>query len=67
MAGHSSDSIGKFLRSKAQQTALFFDCDGVLAPIVAHADDATVPDSALRLLASAAREFKVVGVVSGKS
>ena len=31
------------LRANSGETALFLDCDGVLAPIVAHAGSAEVP------------------------
>ncbi len=49
------------------RTALLFDIDGVLAPIVPHANDARVPDEALDVLARLARRFLVVGVVSGRA
>jgi trehalose 6-phosphate phosphatase len=43
-----------------------FDIDGVLAPIVANARDARVPDEALGLLAQLAGRYLLVGAISGR-
>ncbi len=47
-------------------TALLFDIDGTLAPIVDHAEDATVPESTRQLLIKLARRYGVVACVSGR-
>lgn len=54
------------LRADAARTALLFDIDGVLAPIVPHANDARVPDEALGLLAALRDRYLVVALVSGR-
>lgn len=47
-------------------TALFFDFDGTLAPIVADPASATAVDGAVELLQRLARRFRRVAVVSGR-
>lgn len=54
------------LRADAAHAALLFDIDGVLAPIVPHANDARVPDEAIALLGALRDRYLVVGVVSGR-
>ena len=54
------------LRGHPRQSALLFDIDGVLAPIVPNAADARVPHEALSLLAALARRYLVAGVISGR-
>lgn len=47
--------------------ALFFDIDGVLAPIRPRPEQAEVPEIVLRLLAGLARSYRLVAAVSGRS
>lgn len=54
------------LTAEPAATALLFDIDGVLAPIVPHANDARVPDDVLALLARLVDRFLLVGTVSGR-
>lgn len=54
------------LRANASTTALLFDIDGVLSPIVPNANDARVPGEVLDLLAALVGRYAVVGVVSGR-
>ena len=55
------------LRGHPTESALLFDIDGVLAPIVANAGDARVPDRALGLLGDLAGRYLLAGVISGRS
>ena len=48
-------------------SALFFDVDGTLAPIVPRAEDAHVPEKTARLLGTLARRYRLVACVSGRS
>lgn len=51
-----------------EKTALFLDCDGTLAPIVAHPDDAAIPVGLLEDLDALARlSGHAVALVSGRS
>jgi trehalose 6-phosphate phosphatase len=54
------------LRSDPAHTALLFDIDGTLAPIVRHASDASVPEETRRRLIVLARRYGIVGCVSGR-
>jgi len=54
------------LRTHAGESAVLFDIDGVLAPIVPNAADARVPDEALALLGALANRYLLVGVISGR-
>lgn len=54
------------LRGNPRESAVLFDIDGVLAPIVPNAADARVPDEALALLAALAGRYLVTGVISGR-
>jgi len=54
------------LRDHPGQSALLFDIDGVLAPIVPNAADARVPDEALALLSALADRYLLAGVISGR-
>ena len=47
-------------------SAIFFDVDGTLAPIVARPEDAEVPRAARALLQSLAASYGLVGCVSGR-
>ena len=48
-------------------SALFFDVDGTLAPIVERAEDARVPEDTSRLLGALAGRYALVACVSGRS
>jgi trehalose 6-phosphate phosphatase len=65
-SNHVMADLARALRHDAGRTALLFDIDGVLAPIVPHAGDACVPDEALVLLAALRDRYLLVGLVSGR-
>ena len=48
------------------RSALFFDVDGTLAPIVERATDATVPKQTSQLLSRLSRRFACVACISGR-
>jgi trehalose 6-phosphate phosphatase len=48
------------------QSALFFDVDGTLAPIVERAADATVPKETAQLLGRISRRYACVACISGR-
>ena len=48
-------------------TAVLFDIDGTLAPIVRHASDAHIPEDTRRQLIAIAKRYGIVGCVSGRS
>ncbi|MBM3664786.1 MAG: trehalose-phosphatase [Actinobacteria bacterium] len=54
------------LRAHAGESALLFDIDGVLAPIVPNPADARVPHEALVLLGALADRYLLAGVLSGR-
>jgi len=54
------------LRSDPSRAAILLDIDGTLAPIVRHADDATVPEAVRGLLIQVAKRYGVVACVSGR-
>ncbi|MGI8411365.1 MAG: trehalose-phosphatase [Solirubrobacteraceae bacterium] len=54
------------LRASPARAAILFDIDGVLAPIVEHAEDARVPEGTRQLLVQVARRYGVVACVSGR-
>jgi trehalose 6-phosphate phosphatase len=54
------------LRDEPERSAILLDVDGVLAPIVRHADDATVPESVRGLLIEVGRRYGVVACVTGR-
>ncbi|MDX6648733.1 MAG: trehalose 6-phosphate phosphatase [Solirubrobacteraceae bacterium] len=54
------------LRADPARSAVLLDVDGTLAPIVRHADDATVPESVRGLLIQVAKRYGVVACVSGR-
>ena len=54
------------LRRRRDASALLFDVDGTLAPIVPRAEDARVPDDVREWLAELARAYALVGCVSGR-
>jgi trehalose 6-phosphate phosphatase len=54
------------LRADPSRAGVLLDIDGVLAPIVRHADDAHVPDSTRAPLIAVARRYGLVACVSGR-
>jgi trehalose 6-phosphate phosphatase len=54
------------LRADPDHSAVLFDIDGTLAPIVRHASDAHIPDGTRRQLISVAKRYGIVGCVSGR-
>lgn len=54
------------LRERAAETALLFDIDGTLAPIVGRPEDAGVPPATSELLGRLAERYALVGCVSGR-
>lgn len=60
-----SDALAP-LRSDPAHSAVLLDVDGVLAPIVRHADDADVPEPTRALLIPVVRRYGVVACVTGR-
>lgn len=60
------DQLRSVLGSSPESTALLFDFDGTLAPIVADPDGAVAVAGALALLGRLADRFRRVAVVSGR-
>src|SRR6185436_11325498 len=54
------------LRADPERAAVLLDVDGTLAPIVRHADDATVPEAVRTLLIRVAKRYGVVACVTGR-
>ena len=54
------------LKADPANSAVLLDVDGVLAPIVQHADDAHVPETTRRPLIEVAKRYGVVACVSGR-
>ena len=54
------------LREDPAHAAILLDVDGTLAPIVGHADDASISEPMRAVLSAAARVYAVVGCVSGR-
>ena len=54
------------LRADPSRSAVLLDIDGVLAPIVRHADDAQVPEPTRVPLIAVARRYGLVACVSGR-
>jgi trehalose 6-phosphate phosphatase len=54
------------LTAAPERSAVLLDVDGVLAPIVQHADDAYMPESTRRPLIEVARRYNTVACVSGR-
>jgi trehalose 6-phosphate phosphatase len=57
----------KSLTENPKSAGVFLDVDGTLAPIVARAEDAHVPDKTSRTLGALARRYGCVACVSGRS
>ena len=55
------------LTEAPDRTALLFDIDGTLAPIVERADDAQVPKRAAQLLGDLAARYACVACISGRA
>lgn len=55
------------LAAEPALVALFFDVDGVLAPIVAHPEDATVPEETRAELRRLAAKYALVACVTGRA
>lgn len=55
------------LRRHPGSSALLFDIDGVLAPIVPNAADARVPGDVLGLLGTLTARYLLVGAISGRA
>ena len=55
------------LAAEPGRAALFFDVDGVLAPIVADPDDSAVPEPARDVLRTLAGRYALVACVTGRS
>jgi trehalose 6-phosphate phosphatase len=55
------------LTEDPSRAAILCDIDGTLAPIVTRAEEAHVPDRASRLLGQAARRYRLVACISGRS
>ena len=54
------------LTADPERSALFFDVDGTLAPVVQRAEDATVPKETSLLLARLSRRYGCVACISGR-
>lgn len=54
------------LRADPARAAILLDIDGTLAPIVRHADDASVPEPTRAQLIAVAKRYGVVGCISGR-
>ena len=54
------------LKADPKRSAVLLDVDGVLAPIVQHADDAHMPETTRRPLIEVAKRYGVVACVSGR-
>ena len=55
------------LTADPARSALLFDVDGTLAPIVQRAEDATVPKETSLLLARLSRRYALVACISGRA
>ena len=60
------EELLKPLRNDPSRAAVLLDVDGVLAPIVAHPDDAHMPETTRRPLIDVAKRYGVVACVSGR-
>jgi trehalose 6-phosphate phosphatase len=54
------------VRADPERSAVLLDVDGTLAPIVRHADDATVPEALRGVLIQVAKRYGVVACVTGR-
>ena len=60
------DELLERLRADPRHSAVLLDVDGVLAPIVRHADDAHVPEPTRVPLIAVAKRYGLVACVSGR-
>jgi trehalose 6-phosphate phosphatase len=60
------DELLRPLKAHPSESAILLDVDGVLAPIVAHPDDAHMPETTRRPLIEVAKRYGVVACVSGR-
>jgi trehalose 6-phosphate phosphatase len=60
------DDVLAPLRADPVRSAVLLDVDGVLAPIVRHAEDAHVPEPTRTLLIAVARRYGLVACVTGR-
>jgi trehalose 6-phosphate phosphatase len=60
------DELLRPLKEDPANAAVLLDVDGVLAPIVQHADDAHMPETTRRPLIEVAKRYRVVACVSGR-
>jgi len=65
-AGSSVGEVVAPLRANPGASALLFDIDGTLAPIVPNPDDAAVPDATRGLLRDLSRRYALVACVTGR-
>ena len=63
----TTDALLARLTAAPRETGLFFDFDGVLAPIVARPEDAYPPQEARAELARLVGRYPLVAVVSGRA
>lgn len=61
------DDLVDDLRGHPGTSALLFDIDGVLAPIVPNAADARVPEHVISLLTEVSARYLLVGAISGRA
>jgi trehalose 6-phosphate phosphatase len=54
------------LRADPARTAVLLDVDGTLAPIVRHAEEATVPEATRSLLIELARRYGLMACITGR-
>ena len=54
------------VRTDPARAAILLDIDGTLAPIVRHADDASVPEPTRAQLIAVAERYAIVGCISGR-
>lgn len=64
--GSHITAVADEARADRGRTALVFDIDGVLAPIVPNAQNARVPPDVLALLGELTARYLLVGVISGR-
>ena len=62
----TADALVERLASAPDETGLFLDFDGVLAPIVARPEDAAAPPETRAELQRLAGRYRLVCVVSGR-
>jgi trehalose 6-phosphate phosphatase len=66
MFASTNDRVAR-LRAEPEQTAIFLDVDGVLAPIVARPEDAAVPEETRTEVRRLHGKYALVACVSGRT